>query len=201
MSAAEAITEPKPSRSSRLLGVVRQLIHYGRQLVTTLRDNPRRFGAGDIALILARITRGLLRAEALEARVIRDAARLDAWPVLPPASSHRPSSPAGAAAARPAKATQSHIAGLPTEKEIAAEVRRRPIGAVIADICRDLGITPYHPLWTDLSAAILRHGGNLAKLWREILAQLRPAPHCGPALHFTRTVAAIPGTRQHRPPS
>ena len=52
MSAAEAITEPKPSRSSRLLGVVRQLIYYGRQLVTTLRDNPRRFGAGEIALIL-----------------------------------------------------------------------------------------------------------------------------------------------------
>ena len=142
MSAAEAIAEPKPSRSSRLLGVVRQLIYYGRQLVTTLRDNPRRFGASEIALILQRVTRGLLRAEALEARVIRDAARLDAWPVLPPTSSHRASSPAGTAAARPAKATQTHIAGLPTEKEIAAEVRRRPIGAVIADICRDLGITP-----------------------------------------------------------
>jgi hypothetical protein len=176
MSAAEAIAEPKPSRSSRLLGVVRQLIYYGRQLVTTLRDNPRRFGAGEIALILQRVTRGLLRAEALEARVIRDAARLDAWPVLPPTSSHRASSPAGTAAARPAKATQTHIAGLPTEKEIAAEVRRRPIGAVIADICRDLGITPYHPLWTDLSAAILRHGGNLPRLWREIYALFRPRP-------------------------
>ena len=120
-------------------------------------------------------------------------------PVLPPTSSHRASSPAGTAAARPAKATQTHIAGLPTEKEIAAEVRRRPIGAVIADICRDLGIMPYHPLWTDLSTAILRHGGNLPRLWREIYALFRPRPTADLAPHLARAGAAIPGTRRHRP--
>ncbi len=100
MSAAEAASDPKPSRASGLLGLVRQLIDYGRQLAATLRSNPHPFGASDIALILARITRGLLRAEALEARIIRTAARLDADPA-PPRASHRQAPPARAAAARP----------------------------------------------------------------------------------------------------
>jgi hypothetical protein len=39
---------------------------------------------------------------------------------------------------------------MPTAEQIAAEVRRRPIGAVIADICRDLRILPSHPLWRDI---------------------------------------------------
>ena len=94
MSAAEAASDPKPSRASGLLGLVRQLIDYGRQLAATLRSNPHPFGASDIALILARITRGLLRAEALEARIIRTAATLDAEPCtaarLPPPSAARP---------------------------------------------------------------------------------------------------------------
>jgi hypothetical protein len=179
MSAAEAITEPKPSRSSRLLGVVRQLIHYGRQLVTTLRDNPRRFGAGDIALILARITRGLLRAEALEARLIRNAARPDAAPAPPRAPFHRRSPPARAAdtASEPLVPGLDPAICLPTAEQIAAEVRRRPIGAVIADICRDLGIMPSHPLWRELQLVIIRHGGSLARLVKDILRHAfeRPA--------------------------
>ena len=73
MSAAETPAAPKPNRLSGLLALVRQLIDYGRHLATTLRGNPHPLGAGDIALILARITRGLLRAEALEARLIRNA--------------------------------------------------------------------------------------------------------------------------------
>jgi hypothetical protein len=77
--------------------------------------------------------------------------------------------------AQPADPAQDpRLARLPTEEQIAAEVRRRPVGAVIADICRDLGIMPTHPLWGDLSPVILRYGGNLPRLWREILAQLRP---------------------------
>ncbi len=171
MSATEAATDPKPSRTSGLLGLVRQLIDYGRQLAATLRSNPHRFGTSDIALILARITSGLLRAEALETRVIRGGARLDAAPASPRAASHRQSAPARAATDRPA-ATAVHGPDpgirLPTPEEIAAEVRRRPIGAVIADICRDLGITPSHPLWRELRVAIVRYGGSLAPLVRRI---------------------------------
>jgi hypothetical protein len=60
---------------------------------------------------------------------------------------------------------------LPTPEQIAAEVRRRPIGAVIADICRDLGIMPNHPLWRELREVIIRHGGNLAVLVKDIITQ------------------------------
>ena len=94
MSAAEAASDPKPSRASGLLGLVRQLIDYGRQLAATLRSNPHPFGASDIALILARITRGLLRAEALEARIIRTRPAWTPTPrrraLLPPPSAARP---------------------------------------------------------------------------------------------------------------
>ena len=57
---------------------------------------------------------------------------------------------------------------MPTPEQIAAWVRRRPIGAVIADICRDLGIMANHPLWRELSAVIIRYGGNLARLVKDI---------------------------------
>ena len=57
------------------------------------------------------------------------------------------------------------LARLPTEQEIAAEVRRRPVGAVIVDICRDLGIRPGdcdRPFWDELCHAIIAYGGRLA---------------------------------------
>ena len=165
------------TRLSGLLVLVRQLIDYGRHLATTLRGNPHPLGAGDIALILARITRGLLRAEALEARLIRNAARPDAAPAPPRAPFHRRSPPARTAA-QPTDATASREAlvpgldpgiCLPTPEQIAAEVRRRPIGAVIADICRDLGIMPSHPLWREVQMAMIRHGGSLANLVRDLI--------------------------------
>jgi hypothetical protein len=56
---------------------------------------------------------------------------------------------------------------LPTPEDIAAEVLRRPVGAVIADICRDLGIVPSNPLWRELSLAIISNGGNLATLFKD----------------------------------
>ena len=63
---------------------------------------------------------------------------------------------------------------LPTAAQIAAEVRRRPAGAVIADICRDLGILPCHPLWRELSPLIIRHDGNIAMLFKDINDRVLP---------------------------
>jgi hypothetical protein len=189
MSAAETPAAPKPNRFSGLLALVRQLIDYGRHLAITLRSNPHPLGAGDIALILARITRGLLRAEALEARLIRSAARPDAAPAPPRAPSHRRSPPARATA-QPTDTTQSRLAHLPTPEQIAAEVRRRPIGAVIADICRDLGIMPSHPLWRELQLVIIRHGGSLARLVKDILDRA-----------FPRVASTWPATALQSPPA
>jgi hypothetical protein len=127
---------------------------------------------------------GILRAEALEARIIRTAARLDAAPAPPRAPSHRKSPLAQAAIARPTEAMDSSLTpvpapgldpglgpgiSLPTAEQIAAEVRRRPIGAVIVDICHDLGIMPSHPLWRELQLAVIRHDGSMVKLVKDMI--------------------------------
>ena len=67
-----------------------------------------------------------------------------------------------------ADGADARLARPPTPAQIAAKIRRQPIGAVIADICRDLGIRPNHPLWRELRDAIVRYGGSLARLVKDI---------------------------------
>ena len=177
MSAAATSTDqPKPSRATRLLNLVRKLIDYGRELAASLHqrsaDDLRSvacsFGTSDLALILLRIRRGLLRANALEARLVQCASRLDAEPKPRAAPAQR--KPGAARAAAPAENPDAPIE-LPTEAEIAAWVRRRPIGTVIADICRDLGITGSHQLWRELHWAITYQGGDYVRLVSDIIAR------------------------------
>ena len=87
--AAPTQPEAQPSRSGRLLALVRKLIDYGRELAAALQQPDgatdllpilRSFGTADVARILARIMSGLHRAQALEDRIIQSAARLDANP-------------------------------------------------------------------------------------------------------------------------
>jgi hypothetical protein len=197
-----------PTRTGRLLGLVRTLIDYGRQLAGTLQqrtsatnlaDVTRHFGTIDIGAILARITRGLLRAAALETRLSSRLARQPAAPAAPSAPSRRQPR-----AARPvdrgASPADTSLAHLPTPEDIAAEVRRRPVGAVIADICRDLGIVPSNPLWRELSLAIIENGGNLATLFKDTFKRISTwlidppaAVHpAGPPPHLP--FAGTPGT-------
>jgi hypothetical protein len=186
MSAAASVPDPttQPSRSARLLDLVRKLIDYGKELATTLRQRAStdlrfdavRFGTSDLALILARITRGLNRATALEARLLQNAARLDAEPAPSSRAPPRPRQRTAQPAARRAHQADDLLAHLPTPEQIAAEVRRRPVGAVIADICRDLGILPSHPLWRELQHAIIRYDGSLANLMEDILDRAFPLP-------------------------
>ena len=182
-----------PTRTARLLTLVRLLIDYGRQLAATLQqrtsatnlaDVTRHFGTIDIGAILARITRGLLRAAAIEARLV-------SRPVREPATltTLTAPSPRQPRAAQPedgsAAAAEPRIARLPTPGDIAAEIRRRPAGAVLADICRDLGIVASHPLWRELSRAIISNGGNLTTLFKDIADRLgsliRPPAAAQPA--------------------
>jgi hypothetical protein len=182
--APAALGENRPSRFGRVLDVVRKLIDYGKELATTLQRRAttdlaavtRPFGTRDIGLILARITRGLLLANALEARVVELAARRpDAPPRPARAPAQRP--PRAAPATMSSNdAADPRLALLPTPEQIAAEVRRRPIGSVIADICRDLGILPTHPLWQELSVAIVWHGGSFNRLFKDIWDRVLPIP-------------------------
>ena len=180
---AEPIAQPDPNpggaaggRVGRLLSLVRRLIDYGKELAASLQSHgaaidpttcAHRFGTCDLARIVARIMQGLHRANALEERLVRNGARLDAKPRpsggLPPCNPRTAQPTAGRA-----DAADPGLERLPTPEQIAAAVRRQPIGAVIADICRDLGILPSHPLWRELSLEIIRHGGSLANLVRDI---------------------------------
>jgi hypothetical protein len=178
-----------PTRTGRLLGLVRALIDYGRQLAGTLQqrtsatnlaDVTRNFGTIDIGEILARITRGLLRAAALETRLASRLAREPAAPAAPSIPSPRQPR-AGPPVDRGASTADPRPTRLPTPEDIAAEVRRRPIGAVIADICRDLGIMPSNLLWRELPLAIIGNGGNLATLVKDILNRVFPFPINQPA--------------------
>jgi hypothetical protein len=169
-----------PTSTGRLLRLVRALIDYGRQLATTLQQRTtttnltaitRNFSTIDIGEILGRIIRGLLRATALEARLDRRLPPRHAVPPAVSAPSHR--QPRTAPHADPsAGAAEPRIVRLPTPAEIEAQVRRRPIGAVLADICRDLGITTAHPLWRELSLAIIVNDGNLASLFKDIFKRV-----------------------------
>jgi hypothetical protein len=186
--------EDKPSRFGRLLDLVRKLIDYGKELATTLQQRTDAavtlpFGTGDIGLILAHVTRGLLRAKALEAKVMELTARSDAPPKPPRATAQRAPRAPQPAAAKPTDQADPRLARLPTPQQIAAEVRRRPVGAVIVDICRDLGITPSHPLWRELCRAIMLHGGSLIALFKDISHRLWPIPGPGRSV---ATPAALP---------
>jgi hypothetical protein len=207
---------PPPTRSGRLLALVRKLVDYGKQLAENLRGRPapndardlaRNFGTNDIALILARIAQGLLRARFLEAKITSNASRIDAAPQPKPAPS--PSKPRAvrlAAQLRTAKSqptdTASVIANLPTPDQIAAKIRRQTIGAVLADICRDLGVPPTHPLWDELYRVIKEYGGNSSRLhfeWleqafpiRHILARRKEGPQTPPHSASTGPPSAIP---------
>ena len=169
-----------PRNTGLLRSIVHKLIDYGRQLVSALRqpippanlhDIQRDFRTIDIAQIIQRIMRGLLRADALEARL---AHRRNP----PPATDETRAapSPREPRAARPARhrtiAADPSLAGLPSADDIAAQIRRRPVGAVIADICRDLCIPMNHKLWRELTIAIIANGGKWAALVDERLKQL-----------------------------
>jgi hypothetical protein len=185
--------------------MVRRLIEYGANLAITLRQRARAsaddtasltrpFGTSDIALILARITRGLLLASALQVRLIshplRETAPQRPAPASPPAAPPRAARPA----VRRARDTDPRLTAMPTAEEIAAEIRRRPIGAVLADICRDLGVTPTHVLWREVSAIIAAHGGTTTRLFNQFCDRLRQ--------QVTDGIAFVPPTlRAPAPPA
>jgi hypothetical protein len=169
MSEAAPAPEPKPSPSARLLALVRALIAFGRQVADNLRASHPTLGPGDIRLILNRIARGLMLAEAPEARIIRDAPGLDE---PKPRRPRAPRATRCAVTPRPAETPNQRLAALaalPSAEQIAAKVRGRPIGAVIADICRDIGITPGSTLWHEIRDLMMEHGGNVTRLLLDLL--------------------------------
>ncbi len=168
----------QPTRISEVLGLLKTLIAYGRNLADTLQQHAADpdvlpcfafvasiFSTSNVSLILARITRGLLRAAALEARLLRRAARGHLEPVsIRPPSQRKPR--AASPATKPRRRAHDP-ARMPTPEEIANEVRHRPIGAVLVDICLDLGIVPEQmdrETWEELIRDLFLYRGKLLTL-------------------------------------
>ena len=192
----------QPSGAARLLSLVRKLIDYGRQLAASIQpgcpardlaDARSRFGTNNIALILARITRGLLRATALASGLERGKARLELarQPNAAVRSPGAPRLPRPAAERVPMDSDDAHaiLARLPTAAQIANEILHRPAGAVLVDICIDLGITTDNPLWREIEELIIPHGGNYATLATAMVRTITLLPDPGPD---TRPLAVTP---------
>ena len=195
--AATSVDLPPPSRSGRLLALVQKLVDYGNQLIASFRRDPpsandtphlqRTFGVANIVVILSRIALGVRRARFLADKIARTTAQLDAGAGTSTRPSPRaPTARVSATRRAPrlqleepeyANETLALLARLPNPDQIAASVRRKPIGAVLADICRDLGISRGHPLWDELHAAIVEFGGSLFCLFRDRLNQAFPIAH------------------------
>jgi hypothetical protein len=203
-------TRAVPPCVGKVLGLVRTLIAYGQNLADTLRQhatNPQVLpcfafvanilGTTDLALILARITRGLLRAAALEARLAKRAAHgreLKPAPIRLPSARER-------GLPKPTTPNSGPVEDLSPE-EIIAKDRRRPIGAVLAEICLDLGIVPGQmdrSAWDELRRAVILYGGSLATLIIKRDSKPRSAgdpagrtPHLRCSLGDIESLARIP---------
>ena len=212
MSAAASTSDlPKPSRSGRLFALVQKLIDYATQLAATIRALPAdadtidlrcQFFTTDIALILARIRQGLLRAGLLQEKIARAALVLDAEPKPAPSPRAPRAVPCETRAPSPRRtqaALNPALANLPTAEEIAEKIRTQPIGRVLADICRDLGLYPAHPLWHELGLAIDEFGGSWLRLGMDRLNQAFPIAHIIARLKAER--AAGRASKSTGPPS
>ena len=180
MSDAASATTTSTPNATRVLGLVRCLIDFGRRLADSFRNPPpdpdtaagfeRNFRAGlfntrDIAHILLRLARGLRRAAALEAWLSSRAQRgrdIKTAPI-------RIYVPRAPSAAPEPRAKHPPLPLEPSDAEIAADIRRRPVGAVIVDICRDLGVLPGdlgHEMHKELTDTVMFYGGNFLRLLR-----------------------------------
>jgi len=150
------------------------------------------FGTANLTTILAHLNRGLLRAAALERFLLaRAAAGRDIDIVEPRPTPDAPQPPPAAAAtaatpqllppllpatrtasSRPSLATVRNDPELftPSEQDIEHQVRHRPIGRTIFDICLDLAVVPGFctgEFWNELFEIMQAFGGSVAELMLE----------------------------------
>ncbi len=181
---------PVPDGIAGLLCLLRWIIGRGQQLAATLQQNAPgpdrswfvfRYRTRDLAAVLTRIQRGLMLAAGLQDRLVRRAATgRDVAPV--PLRDPQPRQPGEGEPQRKRTGRRICIVDLPLDRlpaaqEIAEELRYRPIGAILVDICRDLGILPGDlpgALQELLSDSILQYGGCLVVLlFKEQNAHIR----------------------------
>jgi hypothetical protein len=188
-----ATSRPILGRIGAVLRVARAMIAYGRYFTATAPTRASEpefapvaavFGTYDVATMLFRVKRGILRALALQRYLLARAARgrnlRFIWPPYvdlqphhrppPPPPRARPAAPRRTAGREPALLDDDDPRAfyLPTDAELDAEVRRRPIGRTITYICLDLGIVPgfcEDKFFDGYMMVIRRYGGSLGPLF------------------------------------
>jgi hypothetical protein len=198
-----------PTHVARLLVLIRWLIDYGSELAVTLHKRAvspdfqgwaGRYRQSDIVIIAARIRRGLLLAAGLETKLTGLTAKGRDLTVtrLRPLSERK--SPSGEPKKRRAP-RRTHLIDLPvhtlpTAEQIAEELRRRPVGAVLVDICRDLGLDENDlppELARVLRETIIFCGGSLVTL---LFAENKPV-----MAERARAAQASYRNRRSKPPA
>jgi hypothetical protein len=185
-----------PNNIGVLLHAVGILLTYGRHLIDTVRHRASapnfnaiavNFGTANLATILAHLNRGILRAAALERFLLargatgRDFDLIDRHPRTPQPQPAPADTPAGQSATPPAARKPAPRPSSPADRDdtelfdpslqdLERQVRRRPIGRTISDICSDLAVVPgicTAPFWAALTEMMLCLGGNIATLMQE----------------------------------
>lgn len=187
-----------PERIADMLCSLTIIAEYGRRLLDIIDRRAltrgfstiaQFFGTARTSVILAHISRGIMRAVALE-RLLRQRAgtgrdliiRERRDPTPPPQDPRATASPAApppataqAAARRPVRRPgpqeELTLDNLPSMRQIEAEVRRRPPGRTLVAICLDFGIAPLlcaAPFGTHLFSLFRWYGGSFDKYFREI---------------------------------
>ena len=182
--------DPCASNIPALLHVARILLGYGRHLIDTIRQRAAApnfnaiaacFGTDNLSTILAHLHRGILRATALERMLIARAATgrdidfverrmpetqpapADTQPE-PPVTRIRAPKPS-----RPAGWDDPELF-MPTLEDLERQVRRRPVGRTIQDICLDLAVVPgfcHSQFWNSLFDIMTWFGGSVVGLMRQ----------------------------------
>jgi hypothetical protein len=174
----DGLATPEQYCCLHLLGLIRTLIDYGKQLIITARQRAGTadflafaapFGTSSLKVLVARIGCAISRAAHLEQKLQYEGKLGGGYSPrrAHPAASHSGRRAGSAAAALRSRTVQTRPARdpelrhLPSVAQIAAEIRRLPMQQVFATICRDLGITPDHELWQQLDQALAAFGVRL----------------------------------------
>ena len=183
---------PIPNNIALFLHAVRTLLGYGIHLIDTVRHRATTpnfnaiaacFGTANLSTILAHLNRGIQRAAALERLLVIRAAtgrdidiveRRIPTPTPQPAATDAPSpQPAPRTLAprssRPANRDDPELF-MPTLRDLERQIRRRPLGRTILDICLDLAVVPgfcTSEFWNELFEIMHAFGGSVATLMQQ----------------------------------
>ena len=180
-------TPTLPNNIEVVLHAICILLGYGRHLLDTIRLRAAApnfnaiaacFGTDNLSTIVAHLTRGILRAVALQRVLLaRAATGKDIEFVAPRTKAQPDEHPAVPLPAREPASWPSRPAGwndpklfMPTLQDLERQARHRPIGRTIHDICLDLAVVPgfcHSAFWNELFDIMTYFGGSIDRLMRQ----------------------------------